>query len=295
MSYPTDDSQPVFIWRRIPVYGATLLVALHMIAFVFTTLSIPLGLSWISAGMVFSSASVIQDFAIWQVFTYAFVHQPSLWFLVEMAMLFYLGLEVEKFLGRCGFFVLYALLILLPPLFFIALGILGNQSILQGASAVHFAIFAAFATIYPDARFLFNLTARAIAIVFFTFNSLVLFSGSAWTALSALWLDTAAMLLFMRIESIHSLQGVLFKVPSFRFSPRSTSPSSSKAQSFSSQSPLDPLPSSKSKSLEQEDPMCVIDPILEKIARHGLSSLTESEKKRLENARAELVKREKSR
>jgi hypothetical protein len=41
--------------------------------------------------------------------------------------------------------------------------------------------------------------------------------------------------------------------------------------------------------------MCVIDPILEKIARHGLSSLTESEKKRLENARAELVKREKSR
>ncbi len=38
-----------------------------------------------------------------------------------------------------------------------------------------------------------------------------------------------------------------------------------------------------------------IDPILEKISKHGMASLTKSEKARLEKARAELIEKERPR
>lgn len=286
MSAAKNDFEPFLFAGRLPVYGTTILVALHVAAFVLTAICLPLGLRAIPEAMMFSSSAVIGDFAIWQIGTYAFVHQPSLWFLIELAMLYFFGLEVEKFLGRTGFFVLYALLVLVPPLFLVAAGLFGTVSVLQGASAANFAVFAAFAVIYPDARIFFNLSARLLAIAFFAFNSLVLFSQSSWSALSALWMDAGAMLFFLRIEGVRSLQGAL---PVFQPPVRKGFAGLATVRKAASEAPL-PL---RKNSTSTRDPMMIIDPILDKIAREGIGSLSEAEKKRLEEARADLVKREK--
>ncbi len=270
-----NDTQPIAWWGRLPVYATTLLVLLHCILFVFVSVSRPLGYAWLISECVFSSTSVLQQFHFWQLGTYAFISAPSLWFLVEMAMLYFFGLEIEKFLGRRVFLSLYGILLILPPLFLLLPALLGNASVLSGAGAIHFAIFVAFAAIMPNAQIFFSISAKWVAIVLFAFNSLILFSVLDWTALSALWLDTAATLFYLRHCGVRSLQFALPQEPA--------------TSGFPAQPP-------QKKAIKQVGsvPVIDIDPILEKISSQGLQSLTPTERRSLENARQALLEKEKS-
>src|SRR4029453_10989657 len=90
---------------------------------------------------------------VWRLFTYAFVHPPTpsglLWFAVEMYMLFVFGREVERFIGRRSYVALYLTLLLLPA---VVLSLLSfwTPTTFATSTALHFAIFVAFATIYPN-------------------------------------------------------------------------------------------------------------------------------------------------
>lgn len=275
------DTQPLSWWGTIPIYATTLLVAAHCLAFAFVSLAAPLGYEWLVSSMIFSSTGVLGSLQLWQIFTYAFISlPPSFWFLIEMAMLFYFGQEVEKFLGRRLFLTLYALLIAVPPFAFILAGIFGSSIVLAGAGSVHFSLFLAFAIIAPGAVMLFNISARWFAVGFFVFNTLILLSYQDWTRLSALWLDAATAILFLRGCGVRSVQGpgISFRMPTI---------SSTAA-----------FPFKKKESLQRElppaDPLHSIDPILEKISKQGIGSLTAVEKHRLEKARAALLQKEKS-
>jgi membrane associated rhomboid family serine protease len=272
------DGQPLTWWGRVPVYATTWLVVVHSAAFLLVALANPLGYSGLIPALVFSTEGVLGHFQVWQIITYAFVPQIGLWFLIEMLMLYFFGQEVEKFLGRQMFLTLYAILVLVPPFFLIFAGIFGHSSVLAGAGAPHFAIFVAFAAIAPGALLLFGIAAKWFAIGFFVFNSVVLLSALDWTRLSALWLDVAATILFLRGCGVRSLQWRWAEGPSRRRAiPRMQ---------------MQPRESKSKVRITPRDPVDAIDPILEKISSQGLHSLTPAERARLEKARAALLQKE---
>src|SRR6476659_8087341 len=109
----SDDYKPVTWVGRYPVHVSTLLVAVHSLIMVITCfLMMAFGTNAFLHLFVFDSAQVLGMGRVWQIATYAFVHAPSglLWFAVEMYMLFIFGREVERFIGRNAFIILYALL-----------------------------------------------------------------------------------------------------------------------------------------------------------------------------------------
>jgi len=272
------DHGPITWWGTFPVYGSTLLVALHSICMVAVALLGAAGTSSLLSNLAYSSEEVLGHAALWQLVTYAFVDSPSLWFLVEMYMLFMFGQEVEKFIGRRAFLSLYGLLILLPPLLLTGIAVVTREpQIYAGSGAAHFALFVAFAAIYPGAQMLFGITAKWVAAILVGIQSLEFLQNQRWVPLFVLVAECGAVILYLNFLS--GRLPLLFDRARSAFSPSLRR----------SRASLRPLPDAEATAEESADD---IDPLLEKIARHGLSSLTRREKERLEKARRALLAKE---
>src|SRR5438477_761436 len=160
----SDDYRPVAWMGRYPVDVTTMLVGLHVAAAILTAILYALGASSVLAYLQFDSAQVWYGGQVWRLFTYAFVHAPSalLWFAVEMYMLFIFGREVERFIGRRAYVGLYLLLLLLPT-FVLTLCGFWVSTMIAGSGALHFAIFVAFVTIYPNVEMFLRIPAKWVA------------------------------------------------------------------------------------------------------------------------------------
>ncbi len=269
----SDDYQPVTWVGRYPIDVTTLLVGIHSIAAVIACF-IPRLLN----PMMFDSAAVLHG-AVWQIGTYAFVHPPSglLWFAIEMYMLFMFGREVERFIGRRAFIVLYLMLLLAPPLLLTVWG-LSERTAIAGSSGLHFGIFVAFATIYPRVEMFLRIMAKWVALVLGAILTLQLFAARAWPELTALWLSVGSAFLFIRMRGIGpemewwtALKGKWQSKPKFQVVERSA----------------------PRRRVEPENVHESIDPLLEKISKSGMSSLTASERRALDRARNQLLKNSK--
>ena len=269
----SDDYQPVTWVGRYPIDVTTLLVGIHSVAAVIACF-IPRLLN----PMMFDSAAVLHG-AVWQIGTYAFVHPPSglLWFAIEMYMLFMFGREVERFIGRRAFIVLYLTLLLAPALLLTLWG-LGERTAIAGSSGLHFGIFVAFATIYPRVEMFLRIMAKWVALVLGAILTLQLFAARAWPELTALWLSVGSAFLFIRMRGIGpemewwtALKGKWQPKPKFQVVERSA----------------------PRRRVEPENVHESIDPLLEKISKSGMSSLTASERRALDRARNQLLKNSK--
>jgi membrane associated rhomboid family serine protease len=270
----SDDYQPVTWVGRHPVHVTTLLVAVH----VFTAIvACFLGGAGILGHLAFDSALVWQRGEFWQLATYAFVHSPSalLWFAVEMYMLFVFGREVERFIGRRAFIVLY-LFLLLAPTVLLSLWGLSDRAGIAGSPALHFGIFIAFATIYPSVELLLRIQAKWVALALAAISTLQLLAYRDWSAMAVLWVSIAAAFFFIRLRGIGpelvwwgSLKSRWQPKPKFHVVPRSA----------------------PRRVVEPENIHESIDPVLEKISKQGINSLTASERRALDRARARLLKK----
>ncbi len=273
----SDDYKPVAWVGQFAIDATTLLVAIHVLCMVLACFLIALGGGAILSLLQFDSAAVLRG-AIYQPFTYAFVHPPSnlLWFAVEMYMLFAFGREVERFIGRRAFLTLYAILLLVPSLVLTVWG-LWQRTGLAGSAAIHFAIFIAFATIYPNVQMFFiRITAKWIALIFAALYSLQLLAYHVWSQMAVLWLSLGAAFLFIRLRGIgpelvwwENLKTRLQPRPKFKVVPREPAP----------------------RAVEPDDVYASIDPLLDKISKHGIGSLTANERRTLDRARARLLKK----
>jgi len=270
----SDDYQPVTWVGRHPVHVTTLLVALHSFAAIVACF---LGGAGVLGHLAFDSALVWQRGEFWQLATYAFVHSPSalLWFAVEMYMLFIFGREVERFIGRRAFIVLY-LFLLLAPTVFLALWGLAERVGVAGSPALHFGIFIAFATIYPNVELLLRIQAKWVALALAAISTLQLLSYRDWSAMAVLWVSIAAAFFFIRLHGVgpelvwwSNLKSRLQPKPKFHVVPRSA----------------------PRRVAEPENVHESIDPVLDKISKHGINSLTVSERRALDRARARLLKK----
>jgi membrane associated rhomboid family serine protease len=273
----SDDYRPVAWMGRYPVDVTAILVIAHVVTMVLGCFLIAFGASGFLTWMAFDSAAVLHHFAWHQIVTYAFVHPPSglLWFAIEMYMLFVFGREVERFLGRKAFITLYAILVIGPSLLLTVWG-LEQRTGLAGSAHVHLGVFVAFATLYPRAELLFRILAKWAAIVLVAAYSLQLLAYHVWWEMAALWFVVAAAFFFVESRGAGP-ELTWFNNVRERFRPR---------PKFH----VVPKPSGR-RVVEPDDISASVDAILDKISRSGISSLTESERRQLERARTQLLKK----
>ena len=272
----SDDYQPVTWVGRHPIHVTTLLVAIH--AFMAVVACFVGGIG-ILGHLAFDSALVLQRGEIWQLATYAFVHSPSglLWFAIEMYMLFVFGREVERFIGSRAFIVFYLVLLLAPTLVLTLWG-LSERTGLAGSPALHFGIFVGFVTIYPNVDLLLRIAAKWVALTLAAVYTLQLIAYRDWSGLAVLWVSMAAAFLFIRsrgagpeLEWWNDLKSRWQPKPKFQVVPRS--------------------PSTPRRVVESENVHESIDPVLDKISKQGINSLTALERRALDRARNRLLKK----
>jgi membrane associated rhomboid family serine protease len=277
----SDDYQPVTWVGRHPVDVTMLLVAVHVLLTVLTCFVVAFGGAGYLDLFTFDTAQVLALGRVWQIATYAFVHAPYsagalLWFVFEMYILFRFGRDVERSIGRRAFIWLYALLLWGPTVFLLLAGLWARLG-LAGSALIHFGIFLAFAAIYPNVETSFlRIQVKWIALIAMAIGTLAALASHDWTEIITLWTTLAIAVAFIRLRGIgpelvwwNDLKARWRPKPKFRVVPRSAS----------------------RRSGESENVHESIDPLLEKISKQGINSLTALERRALDRARARLLKK----
>ena len=273
----SDDYRPVAWMGRYPVDVTTMLVGVHVAAAVFTAILVAVGARSVLTWLQFDSAAIWYGGQVWRLFTYAFVHAPSalLWFAIEMYLLFAFGREVERFVGRRSYIALY-LILLITPVALLAMCGPWQRFMLHGSWALHFGIFVAFATIYPRAEFFLRIMAKWVALILAAVYTLERLAYHAWSDLVVLWTSIGAAFLFIEWSGAGP-ELAWWTAVKTRFAPRP------KYRIVPKVGPTRPA--------ESEDADASIDPILDKISKFGIGSLTASERRRLNRERERLLKK----
>ncbi len=273
----SDDYRPVAWMGRYPLDVTTILVGLHVAIAVVTCVLVAAGAGFVLDYLQFDSARVVSLGQFWRIATYAFIHAPSalLWFAVEMYMLFVFGREVERFIGQRAYIALYIILLIAPAAVLTVWGV-WQPSALAGSPALHFGIFVAFATIYPRVELLLRIMAKWFALILAGIYTLQLIAYHAWTDLAVVWTSIAAAFLFVEWRGAgpdlvwwNKFKGLIQPRPKLHI-----------VQKQNAQRPAEP-----------DDVYASVDPILDKIAKSGIGSLTINERRQLDRARNRLLKK----
>lgn len=269
-----DDQQPVTWLRGYPLYAAHFLVFVFTGSLLATTLLLAFNAGHLLDWLTFNSTEVLRG-EVWRVATYGLVNPPSLQFVIDMLMFVWFGREVEKNFGRRRFFLLYGGIYLVTPLLFTAIGLW--RPLVSSGETGAFALFVAFAVLYPNAVLIFDILAKWAAVVLVGIFTLMALANHDWIQLISLWATCGFAGAFVRHH-----QGLL-TLPRLRRPGR-------KPQLRV----LPDLPPKKRPGLAGPGnaSMSEIDALLDKIARSGLGSLTAKERAQLEKGREHLIKKE---
>lgn len=242
---------------------------------------------------------------LWQLFTFQFLHGGFIHLLLNCWALYVFGRDLEEHLGRSSFLKLYLfsgvvggvvqlLCATLAPRFF--------GGMLVGASAGVFGLVAAYAALFPEREFtvllffILPVTLKAKMLLFwgavFAIVGALVPSGNVAHAAHLGGMLGGLLYLNMAVPASTAVGGVgaLWDRLLFRF--RRTRPPALGSERWQklewdaphpSRSPVAPRPD---QFMAKE-----VDPILEKIAAHGIQSLTDREREILEKARERMARR----
>jgi membrane associated rhomboid family serine protease len=278
----SDDYRPVAWMGRYPVDVTTMLVGVHVAVAILTAILVALGGGAILGYLQFDSAAIWSGGQVWRLFTYAFLHAPTLsdlfWLAIEMYMLFMFGREVERFIGRRAYIALYLVLLLLPAVVLTLLSF-RSPTTFGTSTALHFAIFVAFATIYPNVQLFMRIAAKWVAVVFIAIGTLSALAAHHWQTLVVLWTSVGAAFLFIELRGAgpelawwNAVKARFASRPKYHVVPK-------------------PRPRAGNGGTEPDDVYGSIDPILDKISKFGIGSLTASERRQLNRERERLLKK----
>jgi rhomboid family protein len=275
----SDDYRPVAWMGRYPVDVTTMLVGVHVAAAILAALVFAVGHSGVVNYLMFDSAEIWSGAQVWRLITYAFIHPPTasalLWFAIEMYMLFVFGREVERFIGQRAYIALYLILLLLPAVVLTLWG-LWTRTAIASSGALHFAIFVAFATIYPNMEFFLRIAAKWIALILVAIGTLSALAAHDWQTLIVLWISIGAAFLFVELRGAGP-ELVWWSDLKARFRPKPK---------------FHVVPKVRPRCVaESDDVYASIDPILDKISKFGMGSLTANERRQLDRERERLLKK----
>jgi len=219
---------------------------------------------------------------LWQLLTFQFLHGGILHILLNGFTLYSLGRFMEQVIGRNRFLSLYFLSGIAGGLLQIIVTLVLNHNPyvpMVGASAGIAGLLGAFAGMYPQRRL-------TIFIVVFPLN--IRAQTLLWIFIGLSVVGTVAP--FGGVAHAAHLGGILAGLAYVRFLNRRPVEQgrsySGSIPPFINTSPEPPRPDDSADFIARE-----VDPILEKIATHGIHSLTDRERKILETARSRMGKR----
>ncbi|MEO6871161.1 MAG: DUF6576 domain-containing protein [Chthoniobacterales bacterium] len=270
----SDDYQPVGWMGRYPIRVTTIIVAAFVVGMFATVIAssahwdvvAPLGLRTYS----------FWHGAVWQPITCVLIQGASFFFLFNIFFLYWAGVEVEKYLGRRRYLTLFGMLLLVPVVLLTAWSALGAQWTYYGSYELSIGMFIAFATLYPNVELFGWVTLKWLAFAGLILASMQALPNHEWGNLSVLWGMCLTAFLYLRIiekkipfEMPEAVTGLFRRKPKFQVVPRE----------------------SAARRVEPEDIYESIDPVLDKISKSGIGSLTASERRALDRARNRLLKK----
>ena len=250
------------------------------------------------------SETGIRQGYLWQLITFQFLHGGLIHLLLNCWALYVFGRELEEHLGRASFLKLYLfggvvggvvqiLCAWLAPRFF--------GGIVVGASAGVFGLIAAYAALFPEREF----TVLLFFILPVTLKAKMLLFWGALLAIAGALIpggkvaDAAHLggmlggLLYLNLTDsavkVMGGAGALWDRLWHRLRRRTRPPVGSERWQrleWDPPRPARPAAGRPDQFISEE-----VDPILEKIAAHGIQSLTDREREILEQARARMAKR----
>ncbi len=269
-----DEQRPVTWLRGYPLYAAHFLVLVFSASLLATTLLLAFNAGQLLNWLTFNSTAVLRG-EVWRIATYGFVNPPSLQFVIDMLMFVWFGRELEKNFGRQKFFLLYGGIYFVTPLLFTAIGVW--RPLASSGETGAFALFFAFAVLYPNAVLMFDILAKWAAVVLVGIFTLMALANHDWIQLISLWATCGFAGVFVR----HHLG--LLTLPRLRLPGRKPK-----------LRVLPDLPPEKRAApiAPEAAAMSEVDALLDKIARSGIGSLTAKERARLEKGREHLIKKD---
>jgi hypothetical protein len=278
-----NEDRPVTYFRGHPIYCATILTVAYAVGVLATFLAQALGASdTIVSLLAFEPSRSILGGQIWQAFTYSFLATPSFFTIIGLLFLYVSAVEIEKYIGRARFLILYGVIVLIPVVSLTAASLILSFPVqFYGQTEIMIGLFIAFCTLYPGVQWGGFLTAKWVAIASLALSSVVDLSSPSplrWVPLGELWLISGFSFGYIRFLQRGG------EMPSFRL-PLRRRPKLRVVQK--------PKPRSRPSSVEVAGNVTSeIDPLLDKIAKHGLNSLTSQERAALERARAKLLEKD---
>jgi hypothetical protein len=268
-----EEQQPLTWFHGQPIYVTHFVALGFVVSMIVTTLLMFAKANTLLGWLMFDSTAVLRG-EVWRVITYGLINPPSLWFAVDMLMLVWFGRELEKFFGRTHFLWLYGSLYLLKPILFTIIGLWSPETF-AGQSA-GFALFIAFATLYPNAVMLFNLLAKWVAAILVALYALMALSSRDTVSLISLFATVGFAHAYVRYQQGH------FTLPTIRLPKREPKfqvlPGGANASKKTpTKVAVSPSPSRATADLSTAE----MDALLDKIARSGMNSLTTEERARL--------------
>ena len=260
-------------WAQRAGSVTALLLWINIIVFAVQLLSSVFHLRQFESLFTLNAAGIARGF-LWQPFTYMFLHGGLWHLLVNMFVLWFFGREVESFIGSLAFTRLYLFGGLAGAALWLAFNFHSATPVL-GASGAVLACVIAFATLFPEREvtllvfFILPVTLKAkyLALIAIALDAIPLLDGSVTNIAHLAHLGGAGFgWFYIKSLGYGTMPSWTFQLPWRR--------------------PGKAIPSRSTDSFISEE----IDPILDKISRDGIHSLTARERKVLESARDLLQK-----
>jgi hypothetical protein len=283
MSSYSQRREPITYIRGYAVDLTTLLLIVHVAATILAVFAFAAGYrDWCNAHLIFNTRTFLAG-SFWTPLTDPFYHDISydhIWLVLSFFLLWRYGKEIEAYLGPAQLGVLYASMILLPVLAaFPASMLLGGPMGIRVPYlpvAAHYGIFFAFCLMYPNVVFCTGLAAKWHVVIYTSLVTLALIGLPAPRLLVPFYACLAAALIVMQ------WQGANRWLDAGEWWDRVKTGRAEKKF----------LARQRTEVKEEIEYNEAVDPILEKISREGIQSLTADEKRRLERARARLLKKD---
>ncbi|MDR2463269.1 MAG: rhomboid family intramembrane serine protease [Verrucomicrobiales bacterium] len=272
---------PLGYVRGVPVELTTLLVAFHVAATVAVAAVMglaPEALPKLQTWTWFMT-NVGETGRYWTFLTYPFYHDirvMHIFFAVEMLLFWWIGREVERFIGRRPFVLLYAALMVTQPLALLVLSsVIGGAASLAGSGMLLFGVGVAFATIYPNTR-VFGFAAQWFVWIILSALTAYFVATRNWIGATQLWVMALTAWCFVRNAGVGAGRGLMDRVDDWRLA-RAGRKSRARAEA-------------QRQRMQREE--ASVDSVLEKISRNGISSLDAGEHEILQRARRKLLEKE---
>jgi hypothetical protein len=270
----SDDYRPVAWMGRYPVRVTSIICALFVLGMFVTVVAQTA--RWDISPLAFQSRAFLHG-SVWQPLTCTLIQTASFFFLFNVFFFYWSGNQVEQFLGVRRYLKLVGLLLLVPPVVFIAWGSMSALWSYYGSYELTIGMFIAFATLYPNIEIFGWVSLKWLAFAGLVLGSMQYLPRHDWGYLTVLWGMCLTSFVFIRmVQERLALPAGLERLNPFRKKPRFRVVQKS---------------ASVRRVAEPDDVYASVDPILDKISKSGIGSLTANERRQLDRARDRLLKK----